>query len=280
LKSQKYHIGRSIVTKAVGKDDDHGNSDIENITDLYKSAEGCEEERLAVMRAAQSFGVYQIFDVPEEDTDVEFDLIELDQVMIGKPFSVTVNVENKSNEMRNVVAVLSASSVYYTGILAKSIKKEQQFFKLQPRQKEVLSITVHPQEYIDKLVDHNFIKIYGMATIKETNQTWCEEDDFTLMKPEISLQAEGALKVDKEFPLKIEFTNPLAVTLTDSELHIEGPTLAKPRTIHCKDIMPGAIMTHIEKFTPTVEGNKKLIATFTSRQLSDVSSSETFFINP
>jgi transglutaminase 1 len=53
---------------------------------------------------------------------------------------------------------------------------------------ETLRITVTAKEYIDKLVDKSLIKIYAIANVKETKQTWSEEDDFQLQKPKLNIQ--------------------------------------------------------------------------------------------
>ena len=38
-----------------------------------------------------------------------------------------------------------------------------------------------------KLVDYCMMKIYSLIKVKETNQTWSEEDDFVMEKPKITL---------------------------------------------------------------------------------------------
>jgi hypothetical protein len=53
---------------------------------------------------------------------------------------------------------------------------------------ETLRITVTAREYIDKLVDKGLVKIYAIANVKETKQTWSEEDDFQLQMPKLSIQ--------------------------------------------------------------------------------------------
>jgi transglutaminase 1 len=52
----------------------------------------------------------------------------------------------------------------------------------------MLRITVTTREYLDKMVDKNFVKIYAIANVKETGQTWSEEDDFQLQKPKLNVQ--------------------------------------------------------------------------------------------
>lgn len=61
-------------------------------------------------------------------------------------------------------------------------------FKLYYLLAEVLQITVTADEYLDKLVDYSMMKIYAIATVQETQQTWAEEDDFMVQKPKLVLQ--------------------------------------------------------------------------------------------
>jgi len=55
---------------------------------------------------------------------------------------------------------------------------------------ETLCVSVAAKEYLDKLVDKNFMKIYAIANVKETGQTWSEEDDFQLQKPKLNIQVQ------------------------------------------------------------------------------------------
>lgn len=61
-------------------------------------------------------------------------------------------------------------------------------FKIYYLLAEVLQITVTADEYLDKLVDYSMMKIYAIATVQETQQTWAEEDDFMVQKPKLVLQ--------------------------------------------------------------------------------------------
>lgn len=95
---------------------------------------------MAVLNAAR-YGVapsirYAVYDMPPpEKEDVSFDLEEIEKIMIGKPFSVTVRVRNKNTmEVRTVSAVLSASTVYYTGVLARKVTRQRGKFTLKPNQ--------------------------------------------------------------------------------------------------------------------------------------------------
>ncbi|CAG2175753.1 unnamed protein product, partial [Oppiella nova] len=174
IKTNKYHVGRKLFTKRVGVDGDYGGiSDAEDITSLYKFKEGTEEERMAVLNAAR----------------------DIEKVVIGNPFYIQVEMTNRVGSIRTVTLSLSCNSFYLTGILAKKIKQERQIIVLQPYQKDVFRIRVNSDDYIDKLVDYSMMKIYAIATVKETQQTWSEEDDFTIEKPSLNIITRGDIVV-------------------------------------------------------------------------------------
>lgn len=149
------------------------------------------------------------YEIPDEEVDdVEFDLIDTDAVPWGQNFDVVVNIYNNSNEVRNIDATLSASTAYYTGVTADYIKRATGKFSVRPREKEVLKIHVTSMEYLGKLVDHGMIKIYTMATVRETNQTWSEEDDITLKKPILNIQTEERFVVGQECQVDFRYNTP------------------------------------------------------------------------
>lgn len=128
-------VGRKIVTKRVDVNDPEGDSDIWDVTTLYKNPENTAAERLAVYNAVRGIPVAQEFyEVKDsgEESDVFFDLIDIDTVPIGESFDVVVKIVNKSSEERTILAVLNAGAVLYTGAAAGDIKKSQGTFKVFP----------------------------------------------------------------------------------------------------------------------------------------------------
>lgn len=90
---------------------------------------------MAVLNAARRSGMTHIYDMPRPGKeDVLFKLKDIDKVMIGKTFEVIVEVENRSDEKRTVTSVLSCSTVHYTGIIARKVKRARGTFTLKPRQ--------------------------------------------------------------------------------------------------------------------------------------------------
>lgn len=131
-------VGRKIFTKRIGMLDDYtatGVADAEDIIVQYKNKEGTEEERMSVLNAARCGGLGFLFEQPAPGKeDVEFDLIDIDKVMVGQPFFVVVKVINRSDFRRTITIALSASSVFYTGILAQKVKRDRQSITLNGHQ--------------------------------------------------------------------------------------------------------------------------------------------------
>lgn len=72
--------------------------------------------------------------------DMEFALQDLERINLGEQFSVVVTITNKSKEVRTINAVLSARSVFYTGLKAHLVKKAQGDFKVKPGASKLLHI--------------------------------------------------------------------------------------------------------------------------------------------
>ncbi|XP_066591017.1 hemocyte protein-glutamine gamma-glutamyltransferase-like [Prorops nasuta] len=275
IECNKYHIGRVLYTKAPWVFDPNGDMDKEDITHIYKNKEGTEAERLTLYRAVRGTEIAKRFysmPAPGKE-DVEFDLVDLERVNIGEPFSVTVNITNKSSEPRTIQAILSAGSVYYTGVKANLVKRAAGDFVLQPDSNEQLRLTVTVDDYLDKLVEYCIMKLYCIATVKETNQTWADEDDFQVLKPSIDVKIEGDPVVGRPSTIVLSFKNPLMRTLTECKFNYAGPGLSKNKTIEFRDVEPEEEV-HVEhQLIPQKSGNQKIVATFTSKELLDITGS-------
>merc|ERR1712071_419299 len=128
----------------------------------------------------------------------------------------------------------------YTGVPARRLGRTDRQLVLQPGQRETLQVRVSWDEYRDKVVDYGMIKIYALASVAETKQTWSEEDDFQLEKPKLDVQVcrtmnsiqknvRGAAQVGQDCFVTFSFLNPLSVNLTECEFTFEGPGLVHRR---------------------------------------------------
>lgn len=133
-----------------------------------------------------------------------------------------------------------------------------------------MRIRVNPDDYLDKLVDYSMMKIYAMATVKETQQTWSEEDDFAIEKPQLNIVLRGDLSIGREYGLEIQFTNPINKLLQDCAFTIEAPGLYRPMQIRFRDIQAGESISHNIRLVPQKTGPQTIVVVFHSRQLIDV----------
>ncbi len=53
---------------------------------------------------------------------------------------------------------------------------------------EELRLPVSAKDYMGKLVEYGIMKLSASATVKETNQTWIEEDDFQVIMPSVDIK--------------------------------------------------------------------------------------------
>nr|QVD39275.1 Hemocyte protein-glutamine gamma-glutamyltransferase [Schistocerca gregaria] len=275
----KYHIGRMILTKAPWIFDPNGDKDRQEITDQYKYKEGTKSERLALMNAVRSVDrARRFYMLPTQShQDVEFSLVDLDKVAIGKDFSITINIHNHASVQRRVRAVLTASSVYYTGVKANLIKKDAGDFTIQPSAKESLRLKVTVDEYLDKLVEYCQLKIAAIATVLDTNETWADEDDFELTRPPLVMKVEDdSLTVGRAAVISFSLKNPLKKRLTGCRLRYESPGLVKATVVDYRDVEPEEEVTFQQRFTPAKAGEHKLVGTFSSKELVDITGALAF----
>ena len=276
------HVGKKLVTKKVGVDDDDEDSvnDMEDVTNLYKNPEGSTSERLAVLTAIRKSRKARIqYDIalPHEE-DVVFRLDEIDTIDYGQSFRVIVRIENNSEEPRTIQATMAANSVFYTGVSAYDLKKASGTMHLKGRTTEIMHITITPEEYLDKLVDHSLVKIFSIATVKETKQNWSKEDYFSFTKPSIDITVTGHLKVGYPVTAYFTFKNPIYRRLTDCTVSFEGPGLQRPKLVNFADVEPNDDVHFTETFVPKKSGPRKIMALFNSKLLNNVTGTKTINI--
>ena len=70
-------------------------------------------------------------------------------------------------------------------------------------------MTVTPEEYMPKTVEHCQFSNRFLATVVETGQTWVSEDDFILEKPKLSIRIlpETSPRVGRTCKILMSFIN-------------------------------------------------------------------------
>ena len=121
-----------------------------------------------------------------------------------------------------------------------------------------------------RLVDYCMMKIYALIRVKETNQTWSEEDDFVLEKPKLKLDIVGDARAGKMTKVQISCPNPLEVPLTLCKLTIDGSSFCPEIREKLQDIPPKSTVLQNVYIHPKKVGKATLVATFASEEMIDV----------
>lgn len=271
----RYKIGKQILTKKPFVFDTVGQSDTEDITNTYKSSEGSNEERISLLTAVgSSVRAKRFFRYPERSgEDVVFDLIELERIPIGESFSVVVTLQNRSKQARTIHATLSATTNFYNGVKAHLVRHASATYILQPMAREELRLPVSSKDYMSKLVEYGIMKLHASATVKETNQTWFEEDDFQVIMPTVDIKVDGAKKVGQPLEVTFTFVNGLKMKLTQCKMVFEGPGLTRSDFREYPDLAPGETLTISTKLIPKFAGEHSLIACFDSKEFTEITGS-------
>ncbi|XP_038074044.1 protein-glutamine gamma-glutamyltransferase K-like [Patiria miniata] len=267
IKVNSSEVGKNISTKAVGS------SDRQDLTMEYKHEEGSAAERAAVKTATSYGSKPGIYDSPEnpEDVDVQLDFQDL---FVGADFDIKVPLTNKSEEERTVSITVIVQVVYYTGVLAGKIKRNDDTIRLGPGLNHQLNFKIDADEYLNKMVDQSAFKVLLLGHVDETGQAFAEEEDFRLRTPDLDVKllrpAASEVKVGQEVEVELSLQNPLKKTLTNCEISVDGSGLLAPRVIKLSKMAAGGTLTQTVNIKPRKAGERTLVATFESDQLSQV----------
>ncbi|XP_031574410.1 protein-glutamine gamma-glutamyltransferase K-like [Actinia tenebrosa] len=262
----KRSIGKYISTKAVGS------NDREDLTKYYKFPEESSQEREAV-RLANKFSSrknQEIYSEPSS-SDVTFEILTSDNIMIGDDVKIELSVKNDSNARRTVQVTIVTKISFYTGITTRDLKNVNKVVTLARGQETSVLLSISVDEYL-KMAPDASIKTYFKAKVKETGQVFCDMDDIEFNKPELIAMIPYKVGKNEEFEVSFQFTNPLPIKLTNANLNVENSRMI-PSSI-TKSIRK-AIGPNDEVSIPVIleskkKGKRYIDASFHSDQLSGV----------
>nr|XP_060635950.1 protein-glutamine gamma-glutamyltransferase K [Anolis sagrei ordinatus] len=256
-------IGHLISTKSVGS------NHRQDITAIYKHPEGSPEERKAVETAAKHGTKAHIYADKELGKDISVS-VQTDEAYTGQDISLRVNLKNRSSMPRNVSLNLFVAVMYYTGVTGKRFKEERRQVQVPAGGDQDVPMVVSYPEYKKHLVDQGAMKLSISGKVAETGQVIAKEHTFRLRTPDLTLTLLGPAIVGCETQVQIVFKNPLGVTLTNAVFHMEGSGLSTPNTMTVGNIGPHQTVTLRQTFTPLRAGQRQLVASLDSPQLSQV----------
>ncbi|XP_076469796.1 hemocyte protein-glutamine gamma-glutamyltransferase-like [Babylonia areolata] len=269
-------VGRFISTLSKN---DNSPDPREDVTNQYKYPEDSPEERVAVRKAnmvgSKRKDVYKC-----GPQDVKFELrFDSEHAQVGEEFQLDLVCHNTSKDPRTVQGQISVSTMYYTGVVASQVAKQNiDGLVLKPGERKAVSVKVSPDTYHSKLKDCCMLSLSAMARVKETKQIFTKKDDTRLTKPGLNIKAPSSGKKEQEFEVEVSFTNPLTKTLTNCVLEVEGPGLGSAKLFPQGDVPPkGTFFTTI-KLKPKKKGKKEIVAIFNTSELEDINGSHTFTV--
>lgn len=278
IKKSTEEIGQCISTKAVGK------FEREDITDNYKHVERTKEEREVMLRALrQCKNAFSRYYLNDDLEDVHFEFTLLDDIVIGSPFTLRLKAVNKREEGDEYTVFISlrVDSALYTGQSKKLVKKDEFEIQLGPGVEQEMTMALKYEEYERSLSDQCGFIISATAHVEETGFDFCEQDDFRVRMPDISIQVNGEIMQNRPMTVIATLTNPLPKPLKKGEFIIEGPGLGKPLRLKCSGtIAPGADAKVTCSMTPKTSGAKTVIAKFRSNELEDVDGYHEIYVKP
>ncbi|KAK2155751.1 hypothetical protein LSH36_232g01006 [Paralvinella palmiformis] len=264
---EKHKIGKNITTKALSADDR------QDVTNVYKFKEDSQQERMAVWRAIEEGSTRKDIYQDNEVKNMKFDLIEKEDTMFGESFDVTLKVTNDNTDPRDIKATLTATVVYYTGVAVKVIKSETYNIMAPGNSAGQVTMSVSVDDYLEKVVDMCNIRMEAAAHVEQTDQHHCESDDFRLLKPDLDVKAPAQVKIGTEYQVEVTLKNPLPKKLTKCEFQLEGASLQRPVKLKHDVIPPNGVAKVTTKLKAMRVGEREIIASFDSKELSDVDGS-------
>jgi len=253
-------IGKLMSTKAVGNNNRH------DITLEYKYPEGSVADTLSHNGASQGGDVKTAIEVK-------------DGTKLGDPINIKVSAQRNQNIGNNpihAVVQIVVTAVSYSGRRSpKSVKDIKGTINVPVdfNQASALTLTIKPEEYTPFLKEDVHFDIKAFINIQERNQYALLEKEFTFLDHPILLDYLGTLaglKVGTRGKVKVTYSNPLNVPLTEGVLRVDGQGLTEVQTFKIGTIQPGQTFTQIVDIEATSPQNHFLIASLETKELTGI----------
>lgn len=257
-------VGQKISTKSVGSDAR------EDITHLYKYAEGSHEEREAFKRANHQ---NKLLD-QQESRGLRVSIKVGADMKKGCDFDVHAVVTNDTQSEKKCRLLFGSCAISYSGSMGENCGfKDLLNVELAPGAERRVPLRLNYSKYGGLLTEDNLIRLAALLIDYSTVEPTLAVRNIVLENPEIKVRIIGEPKEKRKMAAEITLRNPLPETLEDCCFSIEGANLTGGRVI-CERlgsaVGPGEEVKAKIYFTPTHSGLRKLLVDFDSSKLSHV----------
>ncbi|XP_048354860.1 protein-glutamine gamma-glutamyltransferase E-like isoform X1 [Sphaerodactylus townsendi] len=276
LYTETKSIGQSTSTKAVGS---YARVDV---TDEYKYTEGSAKERNVFEKARSKLNINTLSSTsayllpPKPSISGKFKLERTPEV--GKDIHLALMLTNHASEPKTTEVNMTAWTIVYTGKPIHEVWKNTQSVTLNPKEEKTFPVKIAYEDYQQHLTTDNMIQTTALChpQEREGDGDALVERVITLENPSLTMKVLGQARVNKTVQVEVLFTNPLAESVKDCVLQVEGSDLlaeklrldARPLEARQQEVIQFAL-------TPTKAGTKQLLANFSCDKFQDIKGFET-----
>ncbi|XP_055590398.1 annulin-like [Uranotaenia lowii] len=274
IRKDPSRIGQFISTKAVGI------WEREDITESYKFRERSCDERITMMKALkETSNPFARLYTNEEFHDIHFDLDIRNDIKIGEPFTITLNVRNTSDENTYPVeGIVHVDTVLYTGRMRRPLKALPFKVEVEPNSTNTVELHLEFDEYYSNVLDQAYFKILCSASVEGTNYEYFAQDDYRVRKPDIKIALDNEPIGKSPLYVTATLTNPLPIPLTSGVFKFECSGVWQSVDIPYDYIGAGEESTVKFRIMPHFQGTAQIAAKFSSTELNDVDGFLSFHI--
>ena len=262
-KIDKKHVGRMVVTKAVGSNEPH------YITDEYKHKEGSWEERYQTRLAVTYGSEPDIYENIEDEDEIHMKFhCNHDYYVIGDPVEFSIDLELLKLESASVTLNVSASLYGYNGKFISNVFSENKDLKL-PEEK-LYKCNIESSKYAKGAISGSVLKISAMYDLHETKDMGFLEEEVPIRAPPptVTVLNKPPFIVNESLQLKFSFKNQFAGPLTGGYFRLNAPGFSSRKSLEIeeKSLNPGEECSYVVDYKPRRTGEVNLVVSFSSDQ--------------
>ncbi|XP_062552204.1 annulin-like [Armigeres subalbatus] len=266
VKKDPTKVGQFISTKAVGS------WEREDITETYKFEEKSCDERITMMKALkQANSPFARIYTNEEFHDIDFEVDIRNDVKIGEPFTIILNIKNSSdNATYPIEGIVHVDTVLYTGKLRTPLKALPFEVEVEPNTTSTVELHVEFDEYYQNVLDQAYFRITCSASVRGTNYEYFAQENYRVRKPDIKINLDNEPHIGAPLYITASLQNPMPIQLTNGVFRFECSGVWQPVEIPYDFIEAGDTAVIKFRMTPNLPGSAQIAAKFNAEQLNDV----------
>uniref|UniRef100_A0A4W4HSP0 Protein-glutamine gamma-glutamyltransferase 2 n=1 Tax=Electrophorus electricus TaxID=8005 RepID=A0A4W4HSP0_ELEEL len=251
----KSKVGQKISTKSVGSDQR------EDITHLYKYAEGSDEEREVFQKANHQNKLLK----QQDNTGLHITIKVSAEMRKGCDFDVFALVTNSTSVDKKCRLVFASLYLNY------NVLKMGVYMCAERK----VPLRLNYSKYCNAITQDNLIRLGALLIDYSTRDAILDMRTIVLENPEICIRILGEPKVNRRLAAEVTLQNPLSEPLEACCFSIEGANLTGNKPITEMYVVQFAYVKDPEVkakiyFTPTHCGVRKLLVDFNSDKLGHV----------